>query len=298
MIHHLVLVHEGHDLHVDSGRLISGPRSIAVETLGSVQSFSARCRWTQSALEALSVQCPTVLARWVPSEKKWHTFALMPKARHVNPNALWRLCRLPPQQATRLASALLWTKVCNQHQMLRCFDPRMASEPRLKENSFNRILRLEAAYSRFFWPRYFEALQQDLFEREKRKAEHPLNAALNYGYGFLYHAIEWNCLGAGLDPSIGLIHKLRRGRPSLACDLIEPLRCCVELTVARNLNDLVEPARMGGHFAEMLETKFQYLGHGFRLRSIIRLMTESFVRQVEGKSDFKPFLLHARDAVL
>lgn len=298
MINHLILISEAQDLHVESGKLISGNRKIAVETLGSVQCFSSQCRWSQTALERLAAQCPTVMARWDKDIKKWRTFDLAPRARHVNPTALWHLCRLPPQKATQFASLLLWTKVCNQHEMLRIFDPRLASHPQLKENSFNRILRLEASYARFFWPRYFQSLSQDLFEREKRKPQHPLNAALNYGYGFLYHAIEWNCIASGLDPSVGIIHKLRRSRPSLACDLIEPLRCCVELTVARHLDDIQEIKRMAGHFAEMLETSFCYRNHSFRLRTVIRLMVESFVRALGGQQPFQPFVLHARDACI
>lgn len=57
--------------------------------------------------------------------------------------------------------------------MLRTFDPRLADKPQLRENSFNRILRLEATYARFFWPRYFSALSTDLFEREHRKQRIP-----------------------------------------------------------------------------------------------------------------------------
>lgn len=182
--------------------------------------------------------------------------------------------------------------------MLRVFDPRLSDKPHLKENSFNRILRLEASYSRFFWPRYFSALSQDLLQRERQKPKHPLNVALNYGYGFLYHAIEWQCLASGLDPTIGIVHKLRRSRPSLACDLIEPLRCAVELTVVRNLEDIQEPKRMAGHFAEMLETSFRYRNGNFRLRSIIRLMIESFVHGLESAAAFQPFVLHARDSCI
>jgi CRISPR-associated endonuclease Cas1 len=182
--------------------------------------------------------------------------------------------------------------------MLRIFDPMLREKPQLRDNSFNRILRLEASYSRFFWPRYFEALAQDLFTREKRKPSHPLNAALNYGYGFLYHAIEWQCLASGLEPSVGLIHRLRKNRPSLACDLIEPLRCAVELTVARNLEDINDRQRMAGHFAEMLETPFVYRDGAFRLRSIVRLMVESFVQALDDVSVFRPFILHARDACI
>ena len=127
-----------------------------------------------------------------------------------------------------------------RRMMLRVFDPLIADMPRLADNSFSRILRLEARYARFFWARYFAAVSQDLFAREKRKAEAPLNVALNYGYGFLYHAIEWQCLASGLDPTIGIVHKLRRQRPSLVCDLVEPFRCCVELTLVRHLHEMHE----------------------------------------------------------
>ena len=296
MIHHLILLGEEADFSTRSGKLVSGTRSIAIQSLGSVQCFAASCRWSQTALEELSTQCPCVFSRWDKTVGKWRTFSLARRARHVNPTALWNLCRLSQQQATHLASHLLWTKVCNQHEMLRSFNPHLPDKPRLKENSFSRILRLEAQYARYFWPRYFSALADDLFQREKQKPSHPLNAALNYGYGFLYHAIEWQCLASGLEPTIGIVHKLRRNRPSLACDLIEPLRCAVELTVVRHLDDINEPRRMGGHFAEMLEAPFSYRSGKYRLRSIIRMMVESFVNAINHHSVFKPFILHARDA--
>lgn len=80
------------------------------------------------------------------------------------------------------------------------------------------------------------------------------------------------------------------------CDLIEPLRCTVELAVVRHLDDLQEPKRLAGHFAEMLETQFFYRDGKFKLRSVIRLMVKSFVRSLDGKEAFQPFILHARDA--
>ena len=297
MVHHLILASEDQDLRVEYGKLISGKKKIAVETLGSIQCLASRCRWTQSALESLTSQCPVIMARWDSKINKWKSFSLAQRSRYVNPTAQWNLCRLNQQRSTVLSTALLWTKICNQQLMLRTFDPSIPPKPRLKENSFSRILRLEAQYARFFWPRYFEAMSQDLFERERRKPCHPINASLNYGYGFLYHALEWQCLASGLDPGIGIVHKLRRSRPSLACDLIEPFRCCVELTVARNCDDLADPKRMASHFAAMLEAKWIYKNHSFRLRTIIRLMVESFVAALGGAT-FVPFSLHARDACL
>jgi CRISPR-associated endonuclease Cas1 len=297
MIHHLILLDESPDIRLEKGRLISGSERIAIEVLGSVQCFASQARWTQPALEAVCSQCPVVMARWDRRKAKWQTFSLAPRCRYVNPTVLARMCRLSAGRSTQLASDLLYAKIKNQHQLLRIFDPWIDGLPRFRDNSFSRILRLEATYARTFWARYFRAASEDLFAREKRKAEHPLNAALNYGYAFLYHAIEWQCLANGLEPSVALIHRARRRRPSLACDLIEPFRCCVELTVIRYLDQIHEKKAMSGRFAEMLEERFAYRSGRFRLRSIIRLTVESFARAVEDpRNKFEPFLLHARDA--
>jgi CRISPR-associated endonuclease Cas1 len=299
MIHHLILVGENADLHLTQGKLISGSRKIAVAVLGSVQCFATTARWSQSALESLASQCPVIMARWDKRTGKWATFSLAPRGRYVNPNALSALCRIHERHATQLASDLLFTKVSNQHLMLRIFDPSISPLPKLKQNSFAAILRLESKYARFFWAKYFAAASADLFAREKRKASHPLNVALNYGYGFLYHAIEWQCLASGLDPTVGIIHRLRRNRPSLACDLIEPFRCCVELTIIKHLDQIHEKSAMAARFAAMLEEPWSYRGQRFRLRSIIRLVVESFAAAVTNpKKSFHPFALHARDACL
>lgn len=298
MIHHLILLSEEQDVGISRGKLVSGEKKIALDVLGSVQSFSFRTRWSQAALEAVSAQCPTVFARWNSLTKKWATCSVLPRCRHVHPTALQALCRLSERQSTKLASDLIFAKVRNQHTLLRSYDPLLPPAPPLLENSFARILRLESRYAKFFWPRYFAAASTDLFAREKQRASAPLNVALNYGYGFLYHAIEWECLASGLDATIGLIHKNRRNRPSLACDLIEPLRCCVELTVIRNMEHIGEKRILAAKFAELLESRFEYRGRKFRLRSIIRLMVESFVRSLLDKSPFHPFLLHARDACI
>jgi CRISPR/Cas system-associated endonuclease Cas1 len=97
---------------------------------------------------------------------------------------------------------------------------------------------------------------------------------------------------------VGLIHKHRKNRPNLACDLVEPLRCAVELTVIRNLEDISDRGKMAARFAEMMEQKFIYRNGSFRFRSIIRLMIESFLSNLTAKGTFYPFRLHARDACL
>ncbi len=301
MIHHLILQSADQDIHLEGGTLRSGERRLAIDTIASVQCLGDRARWSQAALESIASQCPVILAHWYRPIKKWQTVAVIPRARYVQPTAIYKLCRLSPQRATNLATSLLWSKILNQHTLLRTFDPLLPAAPHIKENSYQRILRLEAAYARTFWARYFGALSNDLFAREKQRPKHPINIALSYGYGFLYHAIEWQALACGLDCSIGIVHRLRRSRPNLACDLIESLRCCVELTVVRHLEEMdgrSSSGRMAGRFAEMLEQRWHYRAGYYRLRTIIRLLVESFVRDLHDKGEFHPFRLQPRDALI
>ena len=60
--------------------------------------------------------------------------------------------------------------------------------------------------------------------REGRGARDPVNAALNYGYGILYHLCERCLTLAGLDPYAGFLHADRPGKPSLTLDFIEEFR--------------------------------------------------------------------------
>jgi CRISPR/Cas system-associated endonuclease Cas1 len=300
MIHHLILMGDHVSLSLKEGMVVDQEKKVALSVLGSVQCFSSHGRWSCQCLSALAEQCPTVLATWDNKTGKWRTCSVLPRCRYVNPEATALICRLTDKVATRYASDLLMTKVANQHTLIRSLSPDLPPLPKLAPNSFQRILRLEAKWAKFFWAMYFKVASEDLFVREKRQASAPLNVALNYGYAFLYHALEWQCVASGVEPGIGIIHRLRRSRPSLVCDLIEPLRCCVELTVMRNLDEMHDKKLMAGRFAEMMESSWSYQDRRFKLRTILRLMTESFVRSLRypGRHQFHPFSLHARDACL
>lgn len=300
MIHHLILTGEKAEMHLKDGMVVCHQNKIALQVLGSVQCLACQSTWSQALLCALAQQCPVVFASWNRKSGKWQTSSVIPRCRYVNPEATYKLCTMNERRSTPYASRLLFAKVENQHSLIRSLEPTLPSLPRLASNSFSRILQLEATWARFFWAKYFKAASHDLFTRERRQAKAPLNVALNYGYSFLYHVVEWQCIESGLEPGIGIIHRLRRSRPSLVCDLVEPLRCCVELTVMRYLDEMDDKKRMAGHFAEMLETNWSYAGKRFRLRSIIRLMIESFARAIifNNPAFFRPFSLYARDACL
>jgi CRISPR-associated protein Cas1 len=75
----------------------------------------------------------------------------------------------------------------------------------------------------------------DLFARLVRKPFHfpkrvrrpptdPVNALLSLGYTLLTERTTARLTALGYEPAIGCLHEFRSGRPSLACDHVEPLR--------------------------------------------------------------------------
>lgn len=68
-----------------------------------------------------------------------------------------------------------------------------------------------------------------------RSAADPVNATLNLAYTLLYVEATRACHALGLDPGLGIIHRDKKGRDSLALDLVEPVRP----TVDRYILDMV-----------------------------------------------------------
>jgi CRISPR-associated protein Cas1 len=61
-------------------------------------------------------------------------------------------------------------------------------------------------------------------KRVRRPPTDEVNALLSLGYTWLLTRTIARCEAAGLEIYLGGLHEYRAGRPSLACDLIEPLR--------------------------------------------------------------------------
>ena len=73
--------------------------------------------------------------------------------------------------------------------------------------------------------RYFQYLQPGL----NRRAEDPLNSALNYGYAIVRAVMAREVVCAGLVPALGLHHRSQLNPFNLVDDLMEPLRPCTDL---------------------------------------------------------------------
>jgi CRISP-associated protein Cas1 len=66
-----------------------------------------------------------------------------------------------------------------------------------------------------------------------KRAVHPVNAMLNYGYAILESQVKERVIAEGFDPTIGYLHADQPGRPALVLDLMEPVRPSVDLNVLR-----------------------------------------------------------------
>ena len=143
--------------------------------------------------------------------------------------------------ALGLARTLVADKVANCRTMLR----RNAGQDhgrdevlaRLKEiddrvhraEEAQTLLGLEGEAARCYWGVYSELLAggDEAFRmkgRSRRPPRDPANALLSFGYSLLVKDCTLACLGAGLDPYLGMYHTPHHGRPSMALDLMEPFR--------------------------------------------------------------------------
>ena len=88
---------------------------------------------------------------------------------------------------------------------------------------------------------YFSALplllprEWQFTQRVRRPPPDPINSMLSFGYTLLGNEGVAAASAAGLDPSIGFLHRPRNGRYSAALDLIEELRPVVVDTVVLTL---------------------------------------------------------------
>jgi len=74
--------------------------------------------------------------------------------------------------------------------------------------------------------------------RARRPPPDPVNAILSLGYTWVLTRTAGRCEALGLELYLGALHSFHPGRPSLACDVMEPLRApAVDRWVLRLLNE-------------------------------------------------------------
>lgn len=170
----------------------------------------------------------------------------------------------------------------------------------------NRLFATEGQAASVYWGAIKKLLWQKLgfAGRVRRGAADPVNALLNYGYGMLYSRLLGVLVRTGLNVNIGFLHKPQPGKPGLLFDFIEEFRpAAVDRAVFALLNlgktYAMEDGRLPSDARQQLaravvrrlQSDIRYHGESMPLQKVMELQAELLVRHIEGKEDYKPFVL-------
>ena len=132
--------------------------------------------------------------------------------------------------------------------------------------------------------RYWEAFRKVLPEwldfrgrmtsTHQNNASDPINAALNYGYGFLESECRMAINAVGLEPAVGFLHEFSnyQTKCSLAYDLQEPFRWLVDLSVIHAF----ESGTLNLHDFFFTGDDYRYRFEGEAKQRFIDLIREQF----------------------
>lgn len=143
--------------------------------------------------------------------------------------------------APEVAAAMVAGKIRNQRTLLRRHGgadvaatsgqlgglARQADDERVEAS----LLGLEGMAARLYFERFSRLVHPiaglpglDVLGRNRRPPRDPVNAVLSFVYALLVRDATVALHVSGLDPFVGLFHRPRFGRPSLALDLVEEFR--------------------------------------------------------------------------
>ncbi|HEV2472216.1 MAG TPA: CRISPR-associated endonuclease Cas1 [Chthonomonadales bacterium] len=182
----------------------------------------------------------------------------------------------------------------------------------LQQQSIAGLMGVEGESARVYFSSFGKMLrcEHNFKTRSRRPPLDPVNASLSFGYSLLTAEITGAAAAQGLDPSVGLLHDLDYGRPSLSLDLLEELRQPVidRLVLALFNLKTLQPAhfeeREGGvylneagrpRFIEMyhraMDTEFEDKAAGERatFRGVIRRQARRMRESIESQVDYVPF---------
>ncbi len=160
----------------------------------------------------------------------------------------YRVC-CDPSARLELARSLVAAKLCRHRRWIRALmesrsdlQRKLVTTSEQLEEMENKVpvaenlasLRgIEGSGGRCFFSLYRQLFPAGLeFDgRKRRPPPDPVNAVLSLAYTLLHARAVQLAWAAGLDPMIGFYHDIAWGRESLACDLIEPWRPCVDAWV-------------------------------------------------------------------
>lgn len=167
-----------------------------------------------------------------------------------------RIHRLPSSSRLQIASEIVRCKVKNQAAVLGRWNPEeRATAERIRKLSrdidvvpdmedthsdpLSRLMGVEGSAASLYFPAFFSGLPEWTVRhpgrRQRRPAQDPANAALNYMYALLAGRVLMFVLAVGLEPVFGIMHTATRNKDALVLDLMEQFRPTVADSVVNKL---------------------------------------------------------------
>ena len=208
-----------------------------------------------------------------------------------------------------ISKKIIFGKLANSKVVLRRYN-RNACDSRVKK-IINEIDAYEAdigyskniqqllGYEGIFSKLYFEGLsclvcdEAKFIGRSKRPPKDPFNSLLSFGYSLLLNEIYTSITHKGLNPYIGVMHRIRNGHPALASDLMEEWRpLMVDSMVLKLINgstfkvvDFKVDSRTGGVYLNRDDSK-KFIEH-FETRL---LKTNKYIDDIASPMTFRETL--------
>ncbi len=204
---------------------------------------------------------------------------------------------LPKKTITGLWRKTLDAKCENQYTLANAICPDHEKLPRMKTVSERRSLDKESATSRYYWRVFAKAINDSNFRRDAEGGG--ANDLLNFGYAVLLSSILQKLFAVGLDPTLGIYHKVRERSAPLAYDLMEPFRPSVDRRVIQWLQS--KPERRDYQInlefrrwiSDFTQDRIGYLGIEMQIQNCIESVVRSFRKAVLNQQTrhYKPWIL-------
>ena len=170
----------------------------------------------------------------------------------------------------------------------------------------NELMGYEGTAAQIYWSALGKIVDDkiDFRGRVTYGAKDVVNAALNYGYAFLYSRVQYHLIRAGLSLHISFLHALDDNKPTLVYDLIEEFRAFVVDRVIFTMINQREPLNIDKNglldqpsrqkiAKKVLEKIGSYTKHKKASKKVDTIISEQaylLARAVQGLSKYRPFI--------
>ena len=204
---------------------------------------------------------------------------------------------LPKKTVSSLWRKTLDAKCQNQLTLAERIEPEHDKLEGMRRVASRQSLDKESSTARFYWRVFSDSIHDRSFLRDPEGGG--ANDLLNYGYAVLLSLVLQKLFAVGLDPTLGIYHKVRERSAPLAYDLMEPFRPCVDWRVMLWLRNKVgfQDYRITAEFrrwvSEFTLDRVGYFGIEMELQHCIESVIRSFRKAVLNQQirHYKPWTL-------